>query len=160
MNCPCSGVYVCAYIVIFLPWPAKKSGLVRGSFFLCVLSDSHLSSKAKAQRASAAHNKCRQADKLLCVLDSSVSTSPSASRLANENKISLNNLTRPRLFWRRQTGHRKALQVSGFGVFKTYIIVRAKRNVRKEIKSELKLIRSPSSLFARLWLKCIWAAVA
>lgn len=24
MNCPCSGVYVCAYIVIFLPWPAKK----------------------------------------------------------------------------------------------------------------------------------------
>lgn len=40
MNCPCSGVYVCAYIVIFFhrgQREKKKSGLVYGSFFLCPL---------------------------------------------------------------------------------------------------------------------------
>lgn len=37
MNCPCSGVYVCAYIVIFLPWPAKNLGYSMDPF-LCVLS--------------------------------------------------------------------------------------------------------------------------
>lgn len=38
MNCPCSGVYVCAYIVIFLPWPAGQKKIWVSLWFLFFVS--------------------------------------------------------------------------------------------------------------------------
>ena len=155
MNCPCSGVYVCAYIVIFLLWPAGKiSGLVYGSFSLCPLCwDSHLSSKAQqAQRTSAPHNNTtnhRQAHKCAptCLIFIS---SPSVFF-----EISMNNLTA-----KRKIGETKKKPVTAqsfmwqaFEYSKVIITI----SVGKE---ELKLIWSPWLPFARLWLSCVWAAVA
>lgn len=57
MNCPCSEVYVCAYIVIFLPRPTEESGLFYVSFSLCPLrQDPRLSSKSKRGEHKTAHN--------------------------------------------------------------------------------------------------------
>lgn len=65
MNCPCSGVYVCAYIVIFFHRGQREKKKIWVSLWLLFLVsslDSDLSSKARAQRRSAIHNKYRQAD--------------------------------------------------------------------------------------------------
>lgn len=141
MNCPCSGVYVCAYIVIFLPWPAKKIWVsLRLLFFVSSLIP--ISPQRQKHREHQLHTTNTDKRTNYCVyLYSSVSSSPSASRLANYNKISLSNLTCLRLFWKtkkRQTGHRTVLPVSGFGVFEKNKINDARNYVKEHEKRRQK----------------------
>lgn len=85
MNCPCSGVYVCAYIVIFLPWPAKKSGLFSGSFSLCPLLI-HVFPQRQKHSRHGLHmiNLEEQANCWASCIYLSASRSPSTSGLANK----------------------------------------------------------------------------
>lgn len=158
MNCPCSGVYVCAYIVIFLPKPAKKSGLVYSSFSLSPLWFPSLLKGKSTVNISYTQQIQTSRQTTLCIIFISVQF----TFIFRTCKLKhLNNLTSTRSFWK--TKDKLATEQSfqwEISVYLKITYVRTKGILRKYGKSELKLTWSPLSLFARLWLKCIWAAVA
>lgn len=139
MNCPCSGVYVCAYIVIFLPWPANKKKILGQSTapFLCVLADSYLCSKAKKKKKKSTVYISRTQQIQTSRQTTAFQFTFSFKTCEFKEKNDLNNPTDKKVKLATGQCFKRAASV----------YVRTKGNISK-------------SLFARLWLKCIWAAVA